>query len=205
MADAPTNCIEFDLEAFPRVFMDREGVITLAATFNAITTGLLLSVSLFLGACSTPSGPKAAPPKSDYIFNWSKPVASTSLPITQSATCSFKRSVGTDFRSDDGDKANTLPIGISYSVADENEADTVSFVDLDTTKPKSQSNGGQASLEVNYDDGDMLTLSHSALLPVGGTVETYTIFRKKRIVIHNQQQNSAIVGPSGVLEMGFCN
>jgi len=100
-------------------------------------------------------------------------------------------------------KGPVVPERMYYSASDEDEADTVAFVDLDTDSPKVRSNGGQASLKVIYRDEDMLTLVHTAEEPQ--TVETYTIFPNKGVVILSQQKNEALIGPFGVMEMGYCD
>jgi len=142
------------------------------------------------------------------LFVWSRPTQfPINLPITQSATCRFKKSVGLGFQGKVADDKSHPPEGISYSAADEDEANTVTFIDLDTRSPKVRSNGGQASLEVLYNDGEMLTLVHTSLTPEtsGGAAEMYTVFRSKGVVIHSEQKNSPLIGPFGVTEMGYCN
>ncbi len=96
------------------------------------------------------------------------------------------------------------PERIYYSVSDEDETDTVSFIDLDTKNPKVQSNGGQASLKVVSDDGNKITLLNTGQAGAEGA-ELYTIFRNKGVVIYTQQIDAALIGPFGALEMGYCN
>jgi len=143
---------------------------------------------------------------SDDLFVWNRPISSLpiKLPITQSATCSFKKGLAVGFH-------KKLPLAndangaeqVYYSTSDENEGDTVAFLDLDTNAPKVVSNGGQASLKVLYRDGQMLTLFHSSD-PSTGT-EEYTIFLDKGVVILSQQKDAPLIGPFGVIEMGYCN
>jgi len=85
--------------------------------------------------------------------------------------------------------------------------DTVTFINLDTASPTVRSNGGQASVKVVYRDGAMVTVVHTSLTPEvsGGAAEMYTIFKQTGIIIHSQQKDSPIIGPFGVLAMGYCN
>src|SRR5689334_23306643 len=122
-----------------------------------------------LTSCDKPVGKRPSPkepsdsPQGGYLFTWAKPAAiPLNLPIRQSATCSFKKSLAVGFRKDDGDKNNKLPVGISYVAGDESEADTVAFVDLDTQSPKLRSNNGQATVAVLHSDAEAITVIHSA-------------------------------------------
>jgi hypothetical protein len=138
----------------------------------------------------------------DYLFVWSRPMQfPINLPITQSATCRFKKSLGVGFQKPDAESRR--PEGISYSAHDEDETDTVTFVDLDTGSPTVRSNGGQAALRVLTSDKEIISLVHT--ISGGTAAEMYTIFRTEGIVIHTQQQRSLLIGPFGVIEMGYCN
>jgi len=138
---------------------------------------------------------------SDYLFVWSRPMQlPINLPITQSATCRFKKSFGVGFQKPDAQSRR--PEGISYSAHDEDEADTVTFIDLDTRSPTVRSNGGQAPLRILYRDNEMLSVLHTTS---DGAAEMYTIFRTEGVVIHSTQMRSPLIGPFGVIEMGFCN
>jgi hypothetical protein len=120
--------------------------------------------------CSKPTA-KRAPPSlaSGGIFAWIRPVSPLiKLPITQSATCRFKKSLNATFQKNvsgtfsekyipDPDESER----VYYFVYDEDETDTVAFVDLDTNAPKVQSNAGQTSLQVIYRDAETLTLIHA--------------------------------------------
>lgn len=142
--------------------------------------------------------------KSADLFVWNRPIlAGSHLPLAQSATCRFKKSLAVSFQKVVTKEEPNSPERIYYSAGDENESDTVSFLDLDTKTPKVQSNGGQASLSVVNDDGQTLTLLN--IQPGSSTAEMYTIFRNTGIVIHSQQKNSLFIGPFGVIEMGYCN
>jgi len=117
---------------------------------------------------------------SDYLFVWSRPMQlPINLPITQSATCRFKKSFGVGFQKPDAE--SRLPEGISYSAHDEDEADTVTFIDLDTRSPTVRSNGGQAPLRVLYSDSEMISVIHTSL--DGSAAEMYTICRTEGVVI----------------------
>jgi hypothetical protein len=109
--------------------------------------------ALAMASCSRPA--------SDDFFVWNRPrYPFSNLPIVKSATCSFKKEVSVGFR-------NRSPLSgepkeserVYYSASDEDESDTVAFVDLDTNGPKVQSNNGQGSLRVEYRDGRTLTIS----------------------------------------------
>jgi hypothetical protein len=138
----------------------------------------------------------------DYLFVWSRPMRFPSnLPITQSATCRFKKSLGVGFQKSDAESHR--PDGISYSANDEDETDSVTFVDLDTRSPTVRSNGGQAALRVLSRDKEVTTLVHTTV--DGNATEMYTIFPTEGVVIHSTQQHSPLFGPFGVIEMGYCN
>jgi len=137
---------------------------------------------------------------------WNRPTfVPSNLPITKSATCKFKNELATTFEAQHIDGQQGSPEGIHYSQSneDENEAGTVAFVDLDTKQPKVQSNGGQADLVRIGDAGEQLTLLNIGR--DGSGTELYTIFRSTGVAIYSQQKNSVLVGPLGVLEMGYCN
>lgn len=137
------------------------------------------------------------------MFVWHRPIQfPINLPITQSATCRFRKSLAAGFTKAATDNKSHIPEGISYSADDEDEADTVTFMDLDTRSPKVRTNGGQSPLQVLYSDPQMLTL---ATAYSGGDVELYTIFRNEGVVIHSAQKASPVIGPFGLMEMGYCN
>jgi hypothetical protein len=138
----------------------------------------------------------------DYLFSWSRPMRfPINLPITQSATCRFKKSLGVGFQKPDAESRR--PQGISYSAHDEDETDTVTFIDLDTPRPTVRSNGGQDTLRVLSTDKETTSLVHTTV--DGTAVEMYTIFRAEGVVIHSTQQRSPLIGPFGVIEMGCCD
>jgi hypothetical protein len=148
---------------------------------------------------------KASAPSNGDLFNWERPFYPVSnIPITRSATCSFKQGLSVGFQKPPStNQKNDGPERVSYSISSENEADTVSFTNLDTKTPTVQSNGGQASLVVLHDDGNQLVLLNIQS-PADG-IELYTIFRKQGVVIYSQQKDSIFIGPFGVLEMGYCH
>lgn len=162
---------------------------------------------LTLAALSTLSGANPSATKASHsnapsnnLFTWTRPDSPRSrLPITQSATCRFKRSLGVAF-TNLGAELATAGKQIHYQIGDEDESDTVSFVDLDTKTPKVQSNGGQASLNVVYDDGQRLTLLNNQQ----AGAEMYTIFRDSGVVVYTQQKESLLIGPFGMIAMGYC-
>ena len=174
---------------------------------------LSFSVLVTLGCSKLTSKASPSSVSGDNLFVWTRPISPLlKLPITQSATCRFKKVVDVTFRKklsswdrifakeyvpDDPNE----PERVYYS-HDEDEADTVAFLDLDTNAPKVRSNNGQASLQVLYRvEGRMLTLVHTET-----GAEVYTIFLDKGVVILSQHEESVLMGgPSGVLEMGYCN
>jgi hypothetical protein len=186
---------------------------------NSVLALLLFSALVTLG-CSKPTakGPPSSASSADNLFVWNRPPSPLlKLPITQSATCRFKKVLDVSFRKKFSGWDRMLarlgqgklipddpnePERVYYSAHDEDEADTVAFLDLDTNAPKVQSNNGQAALQVLYRDPQMLTLIHTE----AGDTEVYTIFLDKGVVTLSQHENSVIMGgPFGVLEMGYCN
>jgi hypothetical protein len=172
-----------------------------------ITASILGFSALVTLGCAKPSANEASVSigSSDNLFVWDRPAAPIpKLPITNSATCSFKKGVAVSFHRFNTEPP-TVPERIYYSLSDEDESDTVTFLDLDTNAPKVQSNGGQASLQVLYRSGQMLTLIHTAASPTNGDTEVYTIYLDKGVVILSQQQDAQQVGPLGSTLMGYCN
>ena len=172
-----------------------------------ITASILGFSALVTLGCTKPSANEASVSigSNNNLFVWDRPASPLpKLPITNSATCSFKKGVAVSFH-----RFNTEPPSaperIFYSLSDEDESDTVAFLDLDTNAPKVQSNGGQALLQVLYRGGQMLTLIHAAAGPAIGDTEVYTIFLDKGVVILSQQQDAQPVGPLGTTLMGYCN
>lgn len=148
----------------------------------------------------------AAPSKSDdELFVWERPFYPVSnIPITRSATCSFKQGLSAAFQKLPSTKQNKgAPERVTYATSTENESDTISFTNLDTKSPTLQSNGGQASLVVLHDDGNQLILLNIQS-PADG-IELYTIFRRQGIVSYSQHKDSILIGPFAVLEMGYCH
>jgi hypothetical protein len=172
-----------------------------------ITASILGFSALVTLGCTKPSANEASISigSSDNLFVWDRPASRPpKLPITNSSTCSFKKGVAVSFHRFNTEPP-TVPERIYYSLSDEDESDTVTFLDLDTNAPKVQSNGGQASLQVLYRSGQMLTLIHTAASPTTGDTEVYTIFLDKGVVILSQQQDAQQVGPLGSTLMGYCN
>jgi len=152
-----------------------------------------------------PSQKTASTPSNGDLFDWERPFYPLSnVPITRSATCSFKQGLVVDFQKPlSAKQKNDRAERVLYSIGPENESDTVSFTNLDTKTPTVQSNGGQASLVVLHDDGYQLALLNIQS-PADG-IELYTIFRGQGVVIYSQQKDSLLSGPLGVLEMGYCH
>ena len=168
--------------------------------------GTLVAGGLFCCGCSFERNPqKATTPSNGDLFDWERPFyPMSSVPITRSATCSFKQGLSVGFHKPPSAKQkNDGAERVAYSISTENESDTVSFINLDTKTPTVQSNGGQASLVVLHDSGNQLVLLNNQSPAVG--IELYTIFRKQGIVIYSQQKDSLFIGPFGVLKMGYCH
>jgi hypothetical protein len=163
---------------------------------------LILSAAITV-ACSSQSA-KESPASNDSLFVWDRPVLiPTNLPITKSATSRFKKGLAVSFQKAPSPLEKNPPERVYYSQSNEDEANTVSFVDLDTRAPKVQSNGGQATLSVVNDSGESVTLLNHR--EGANAAELYTIFRSSGIVIYSQHQDASLIGPFGVLEMGYCN
>jgi hypothetical protein len=172
-----------------------------------ITASILGFSALVALGCTKPSANETSVSigASDNLFVWDRPASPLpKLPITNSATCSFKKGVAVSFHRFNTEPP-TAPERIFYSLSDEDEADTVAFLNLDTDAPQVRSNGGLASLQVLYRGGQMLTLIHRAAGPTIGDTEVYTIFLDKGVVILSQQQDAPQVGPLGTTLMGYCN
>jgi hypothetical protein len=172
-----------------------------------ITLSILAFCALAMLGCSKPSAKEASVStgSNDNLFVWDRPASPLpNLPITRSATCRFKKGIAVSFHRLSTEPP-TAPERIFYSADDEDESDTVAFVDLDTDTPKVQSNGGQGLLRVLYKDARMLTLTHTAAAPSPGGTEVYTIFLDKGVVILSQQQDAPLIGPLGATLMGYCN
>jgi hypothetical protein len=137
------------------------------------------------------------------FFTWERPrFVAARLPIRKSATCRFKQSLIAQFLDSHPDGH----LQVQYASAIGDEADTVSFVDLDTSIPKVVSNGGQAVLQVLYRNGSEISLlNRRGLTPgIGQGTEVYTIFTDSGVILHATQHRLLRV-PSGVTEMGYCN
>src|ERR1700722_3225229 len=122
-----------------------------------ITLLVLAFSALMALGCSKPSAKDASVSigSNDNLFVWDRPTSPVvKLPITQSATCRFKKGVAVSFHRFSTEPP-TAPERIYYSMSDEDESDTVAFFDLDTNSPKVQSIGGQAPLQVLYRGGQM--------------------------------------------------
>ena len=164
---------------------------------------LVLALTLF--NCSRQSRTKVpAQLSEDPLFVWDRPTSMKSIttnhPIVQSATCRMKKTSSVIYQSIITGAELDAPGRIYYRFGEEDESDTVAFINLNLTNPIVQSNGGQATLEVVHDDGEILTLLNAQ--PSG--VETYTIFKSKGVVVYSQQKKSLVGHPWGVLAMGYC-
>ena len=172
------------------------------ASLKASVPKMMVSVTLL--ACCVGCSRVPATQKTDDLFVWNKPTGvPNNLPISQSTTCRFKHGLSAGFYAQSGGDLPNPSRSIHYSHSNEDEANTVSFIDLDTKSPKVQSNGGEANLAVVSDVGGQLTLLNVGR--DGEAVEVYTLFKDTGVVIYSQQKDSMSLGPFGVLEMGYCN
>ncbi|GEM_PF-6631419 len=156
-------------------------------------------------------GSKHSSGNNENLFVWEPPqdiLMSPSTNITDSATCRFKKSFNTFFEKKITNSELNPPERIYYIIGDDNEADTVTFVDLNTEHPKVKTNSGESELTVLNDNPDTITL-----IDLGGINDpahgfsTYKLFKKKGILIYSGAIDYfTIIGPiTGTLEMGYCN
>jgi hypothetical protein len=178
--------------------------ICYASANMKLPLGMLAVAALVMLGCSKPAAKEASIPAAlgDNLFVWDRPFSfPINLPIAQSTTCRFKKGLAVTFQKIITKDEPNPPERVYYSAGDEDISDTVSFLDLNTKAPKVQTNGGQASLAVVYDDGQRLTLLNDK----AAGAEMYSIFRNKGVVIYNQQMDSPLIGPFGIIMMGYCN
>lgn len=158
------------------------------------------------GAPAKAQGPAQQTPD---IFAWTRPnfPLGNHLPLGQSATCRFKHSMlAMHFQ----DRAtNDAEARIHYSSDSEDEADTISFTNLDTDSPTVQSSGGQGKLLVAAASAELWVLINRTGLNGPGylgepAAEVYTLFKKAGVVVHHGA-HMGLAGPAGSLEMGYCN
>lgn len=146
--------------------------------------------------------------KSDRdLFTW-KPtqgLLSPSKNITDSTNCSFRKSFNVFFNADDP----TQPTGqkIRYSYSNDNTADTISLIDLDTDHPKIRTNSGEFEPAIVDNNPSTITLVdiNNIKSSLGHPITIYKLFKKNGILIYADANDGPIVGPFGSLEMGYCN
>jgi len=161
---------------------------------------LILCAAITL-ACSSQSAKESSASKeapaasNDSLFVWDRPVLiPANLPIAKSATCRFKKGLSVSFQKAPTPQEKNPPERVYYSQSNEDEANTVSFVDLDTRTPKVQSNGGQATLRVINDSGESITLLNHR--DGANAVELYTIFRSTGIASTVSSRTHLLSDPS---------
>ena len=170
------------------------------------STILLGSILTLLGSTSCLKRPPAPGQKKDDIFVWSRPeFPIDNRPLGKSATCLFKQSLDATYYKRITNAEPNPPARIYYGNGPENEADTVSFIDLDTGHPTVQSNGGRAPLLVLTSSANQISLVNKNGLGTAEAVEIYTIFRDSGVVVHTKQWRNPLLGPFSTLEMGYCN
>lgn len=136
------------------------------------------------------------PNRSYILFRWDRPALSLppQLPISSSATCSFKRSVFGRY--------DTETKQITYETGNEDERDTVTFVGLDSGKTvKIKATLGVADADVSENNGQHVVIIQKSL---GGAIDNYTVYRETGVAVHTQQHQNPFVGQIGVLEIGYC-
>ncbi len=144
--------------------------------------------------------------KSKDLFIGNPPtdiLLSPSKNITDSATCRFQKSFNTFYTKKITNSELTPPSRIYYNIGDDNEADTVTFVDLDTNFPKVKVNTGESALTIIQNTPENITLGKTD--PASGGIVVYNIFKKEGILVYYDSRNFLLIGPTGTLEMGYCN
>jgi len=156
-------------------------------------------------------GSKHSSSNNENLFVWNPPqdiLMSPSTNITDSATCRFKKSFNTFFEKKiTNSELNPLE-RIYYNIGDDNEADTVTFVDLNTEHPKVKTNSGQSELTVLNNNSDTITLIdlNGINISPDHAFSTYKLFKKKGILIYSDASDRFVfTGPTGTLEMGYCH
>ncbi|MCX6791874.1 MAG: hypothetical protein NT149_02450 [Candidatus Gottesmanbacteria bacterium] len=139
------------------------------------------------------------------VFEWLPPegILSPSKNITDSTTCRFKKSFNTFFMAPPaGGNDSNPPERIRYVFADDNEADTVTFINLNTDHPTVKLNTGQGQLTVLDNNADSITMTKDN----GSSLVIYRILKKKGLLIYSDSYDNLFgSGPTGTLEMGYCN
>jgi hypothetical protein len=119
---------------------------------------------------------------------------SINLPLSQSANCSFNAESDVTYKNGK----------VEFSDSKSSEPMNISFIDLDTDKPKMRGNGGQDDLIKIVDNAEVVTLVEAG--PVGaGTLQSFSIFKASGVGIWTKQYNLAAQIPFGLLSMGFCD
>ena len=171
---------------------------------------IILVLFVIIGSSSYFLGLKHSTNDGD-VFVWEPSqdiLTGPSKNITDSATCSFKKSFNTFFSKKITNAEPNPPEKIYYSVGDDNVADTVTFIDLNTEHPKVKTNSGQSELTVLNSNADTITLID--LSGINDSIDhgfsTYKLLRKKGILIYSDMADSLLtIGPTGTLEMGYCH
>ncbi len=148
----------------------------------------------------------------ESLFVWEPPqdiLMSPSTNITDSATCRFKKSFNTFFEKKITNSELNPPERIYYNIGDDNEADTVTFIDLNTEHPKVKTNSGESELTVLNNNSDTITMIDLSGISssLDHAFSTYKLFKKKGILIYSDASDKVmvIIGPTGTLEMGYCH
>jgi hypothetical protein len=168
-----------------------------------LKSAFFLFLTVLMLGCSARSA-KTTSAANENLFVWERPhVTPSNLPIWRAATCKFKKTLAVGLDEISAPEGQNAAERLYYRQSSTDEAHTVSFLDLDTSSPKVQTNGTQSPVSVIQDSGQSMTLLNQR--QGAGAFELYTIFRSNGVVIYSRQQNGALIGPFGVLEMGYCN
>ena len=149
--------------------------------------------------------------KNGDLFVWNPPqdtLTSPSTNITNSATCRFAKSFNTFFMKKITNSELNPPERVYYDFGEDNQTDTVTFSDLNTDHPKVVTNTGQSDLTVLNNNSDTITLIDLTGIndPIGHAFSVYKLFKKKGVLVYTGATDSFFtLGPTGTLEMGYCN
>lgn len=147
------------------------------------------------------------------LFVWNPPqddpLISPSTNITNSATCRFKKVFNTFYGPPKITNSNPKqqPDSVTYAYGNEDEKDTVTFIDLNTQQPKVKINTGEYELKVLNDNPESITLINLAGADQQNhALSAYKIFKHKGVLIYiDFWEGKFLAGPTGTLEMGYCN
>jgi hypothetical protein len=150
--------------------------------------------------------------KNQEIFNWENPIQLRKLPIGDTTTCQFKKSMAANISKIDPSGGVHDKESVYYTLADEDLGNTVTFTGLNSSHPKIVTNGGQAELvRVNRKQDDIDTTWSPDIMQVvvkssagrALVVETYSLDRSIGAIVYTKQ--GMFLGLESIIEMGYCN